>query len=348
MSRGISLSVGDRELPLEVNLESDTDSSHELTGSKVRVSPIAGGELLPKRGEIGKIEAVISRLGQVSGYQVSLEKDQTFGTKKDFFVGKEVLEDIQPETPTSVSLREGLSHWAQQRTYWHTRLDGLESFCFHLASITPRVSYLSKEGGWIFVVPEPMPGRYTAVDCSVALHGNFWTLATMIYPIEGDFGEAPLIENHWARTFTWADTVAQDLLSRGAPWEEALRKLRARANASAVILEPMVQKTLQKVIAAKKALTGDAPYYKVEDVVSAFSYVRLKPGFVGLTEPPSDRRPYTVVSISPRAAEKYDYLQQVVLHECLHIAVESKGGDPHNDEFNQLAQALGLKEEYRD
>lgn len=347
--RGISLSVGDRELPLEVNADSDTDSSHDLVGSKVRVSPIAGGELLSKRGELGKIEAVVTRLGEVVGYQVSVDGADTYGTKKDFFVGKEVLEDIQSDTPTSVSVKEGLSHWSSQRTYWHERIDGLESFCFHLASLTPRAYVEAKAGGWRFLIPEPMPGRQTVVDCSIAFHGNFWTLSTMVYSEDGQEAEsAPLIENHWARTLSWANAVASLLVERGAPWEDALRKMRARAFASAKVLEPLMQDTLAKVVEAKRMLTGEASFHRPQDVVSAFSYIRLKPGFVGLTEPPSDRRPYTVVSISPRAAEDSEYLRQVVLHECIHIAVESTGGDPHNEDFKSLANSLGLRKEYWD
>ena len=188
------------------------------------------------------------------------------------------------------------------------------------------------------------------VDCSVSFHGNFWTLSTMVYPADGNEAEkSTLIENHWARTFSWTDLVGRAMASQGAPWENAINSVRARARASAVVLEPLMRNCLQKVSNAKQQLMGEPTFHDARDVVSAFSYVRLKPGFVGLTEPPSDRRPYTVVSISPRVAkEGTEYLMQVVLHECLHIAVASNGGDPHNAEFEKLAEFLGLDPEYRD
>jgi len=80
------------------------------------------------------------------------------------------------------------------------------------------------------------------------------------------------------------------------------------------------------------------------------SRVRLTAGSIGLTEPPTDRRPYTVISIGPDAFDKgLQYIQQVVLHECIHIVVANvHEEEPHNELFNQLADKCGLKPEHRD
>jgi len=83
-------------------------------------------------------------------------------------------------------------------------------------------------------------------------------------------------------------------------------------------------------------------------VSAGFSRVRLKAGTVGLTEPPTDRRPYTVISVAPSAAKDLQYLRQVVLHECIHVAVSSDSGPPHNDLFNAISERVGLNPEHRD
>jgi hypothetical protein len=200
--------------------------------------------------------------------------------------------------------------------------------------------------GWKFLVPDPMPNRFTVIDCRTALHGNFWTLSVMVYPQEGQTIKAPLIENHWARTFSWTASVAYHLTGRGFPWEMALRGLRTRARASALILNPLFQEILRKVTKAKDEISGEVPLHN--HATAGFSSVRLKPGFVGLTESSSDRRPYIVVSVAPRAAESPEYLEQVLLHESVHIVVASTGAVPHNQEFHQLAGLVGLKTEFRD
>ena len=103
-------------------------------GLAVEVSPVAGGQLQEKRGKKGTILSVTGRMGEVVGYQVQVGKLVTGASLKDVFVFYEVLEDIQPGTPTSISVREALQHWQIQRTYWHTRMDGVESLCFALAT----------------------------------------------------------------------------------------------------------------------------------------------------------------------------------------------------------------------
>ena len=138
------------------------------------------------------------------------------------------------------------------------------------------------------------------------------------------------------------------MIGKGFPWQKALENMHSRAKFSAQVLEPMTQGWLKKAIAVKKRLTGSAPEYPPGSICAAVSTVRLKPGYAGLTEPPTDRRPYTVISINPSVAKKQEYLSQVVLHECIHAVVFSKGGEPHNKEFMQLAEILGLEPQYRD
>jgi len=320
-----------------------------LIGKMVEVSPIAGGDLLTKRGKDAKIKGFVRRLGQIVGYEVELDGKLYYGSAKDFFVDRDVLEDIQPPTPTSVSLRETLSHWVGQRTYWETRIDGLEALCFDLASATPRALILPHAGGWKFLVPEPQPGCYTVVDCHAVVHKPYWSMTVLVYPtrLEG-VAEAILIEDHWSRAFSWTHFIASSMVQLGFPWESSLQGLETRIQATQGILRPMVDALLSKVLQVQEKLFGEAPFYPPGSLSVGFSDVRLKAGSVGLVEPPTDRRAYTVMSVSPGAARDREYLTQVVLHECLHMGISSVGGDPHNEKFNQLAEATGLKKEHRD
>ena len=346
--REAALSIGDRQLPLEANLKEDVDKGHSLVGSKVEVSPIAGGDLLPYVGKDAEVIGVILKYGQIVGFEVKIDGASRFGSTKDFYVNREYLEDIQPPTATSASLREGLSHWSGQRDYWLDSVDGLEAFCFDLASVTPQALPECYDWGWRFLVPSPMPGDRVVVDCRAPLHGNFWSLSTSIYPERFWIEPAPkLIDDHWARVFSWAHHVSSGMAEHGLPWAKATKQLELRARATTRVLHPMVERALAVCTKAKDELTGSQTYIIPGSLSSAFSSVRLKAGTIGLLEPPTDRRPYAVMSVSPQAARDRDYLWQVVLHECAHFVVGSKGGDPHNEEFIALAERVGLRPEHR-
>jgi len=340
--------IGDRTLPLEVDVDAEPVREGELVGSKVEVSRIAGGDLKDVRGKIAEITGLFKKFGQVVGYEAKIKDKLYSGSLKDFYVHREYLEDIQPPTATSVSLREGLSHWQVQRDFWHNQVDGLEAFCFELASVTPRAAIKvvadASNARWEFGVPSPMPGDCAIVNCNASLHGDFWTLSSAIYPAR-DSVKAPLIEGHWQRVFSWSYKVAKIMEEAGWPWNA--QRIEARAVASAMVLQPLVDEVLEECWATKKDLVGSfsLPPGSVE---AAFSEVRLPAGTVGLVEPPTDLRPYTLMSISPTAAKDRKYLRQVILHECLHVVAASEGGDPHNDEFHALAELMGLEDKHRD
>lgn len=343
----ISRSIGDRDLPLEANRETDVAADHPSVGSPIEVSPLGAGSLTPLQGKTGKITGVVSRFGVPVGYRVKIDGKTYHGPLKAFYTDRCLVEDPQPPTATSTALREGLSHWVSQRDYWHDQTGGLESFCFALASVTPRASVQTLPWGWQFEVPDPMPGESTLVRCGAFQHGNFWTLSTAVAPLRGEMEAAPpLIDDHWARVFAWSYRVAMGMLPYGFPWEQAASSMAARAKASAKVLQPLVASTLARVLQARQELTGEVPH--IPSVSAGFSQVRLKVGSIGMTEYPTDRRPYVVVTISPEAAKSMEYLQQVVLHECLHIAVAALYDEPHDDLFEALAEKTGLLPKHRD
>lgn len=346
-----SLSVGGRELPLEADLAVDVTYDHEMVGKSVEVSTLAQGQLKSLRGKPCTILGVTTRFGQVVGYKIKTEGDkERYGPAKDFFVDRCLLEDIQPPTATSVALREGLSHWGQQRDYWHTQATGLESLAFAVASVTPRATTTTHDWGWEFMVPDPMPGDQTQVRCLAFQHGNFWTLGTTVIPVRGQSQDPPkIIQDHWARVFQWTYEITMGMTRFGWPWEQEARKIKARAIATATVLVPLANEVLQECLEARQEIAGSAPDLAPGSISVGFSSVRLKPNTIGLTEPPTDRRPYTVVSIAPQAAKDPRYLRQVILHECIHIAVANGSGEPpHNELFKTIAERVGLEPKHRD
>jgi hypothetical protein len=342
-----SFPVGDRELPLEADIESDMVRDDPFVGERIQVSPVAGGDLLPFRGSTGTISGVIRRFGDPVGYEAVVKGTARVGPCKDFYIGREVLEGVQPPTAASAALRSVLSHWNEQRTYWGPFTDGLELLCFELASATDTAYPISHPWGWQFVVPGNL-GDLTVIDCSVSSHDNVWTMSTSVYPTRtNEFSaDVPPIPDHWARVFIWEELVASHMVEWGFQWGDALKGIQSRSKATREVLRPLLGAQLEAVLVVR-----DQMFPGMHDpgpVSVGFSRVRLSPGTVGLTEMPTDRRPYSVVSVSPSATRSLDYLQQVVLHEAIHLAVGSRGGDPHSDIFNALAAKMGLKPEYRD
>jgi hypothetical protein len=340
-----SHAIGDRDLPLEVDPADIIREGREL-GFPAEVSPVAGGDLTKLKGKKGTVSGLIHRFGVLVGYEVRIGDQAYLGTCKDFYVGRKILEDVQPPTAQSASIRSALSHWDQQRTYWGTSTEGLELLCFELASAVDRAFPITQDSGWEFVIPDRQ--AWSVMCCNAIPHDNVWTLGVSVYPTGPTAyeGEVEPINDHWGRVFVWSELIAQGMLEYGFQWEDALKSIQNRAEATRTIVMPLFDKMMTQ---AKEVASSMYPELTDPGNVSVgVSQIRLSPGTVGLTEPPTDRRPYTVVSISPNALKTLDYLKQVLLHECIHIVVQTRGGEPHNERFHALAERLGLDRKYRD
>ena len=344
MKTAASISVGDRESPLEADSETDVIHTGDGVGKRCEISPFVGGQLVHSVGKGAQITGLIKRLGQTVGYEIRINNRTVLVPLKDVFVGRQVLEDIQAPTLYTQAIREALSHWKTQRDYWAPDLSGLEALCYELATVAPSAHIVVSDNGWQFLVPEPLGGR-VVVDCAVRVHGNIWSMTVATYPEREPTPDAKPILDHWGRVFTWAHTVASQF--KGLPWEKALGNLSKRAEVSAKILRPLLAKTLAATFEKRQELFGDAPTIYNNGVSIGMSKIRLLPMTVGLTEQPSDRRPYTVISISPDACKTRDAMRDVILHECIHLALAIRGGDPHNSDFHKLSDSLGLPEKHQ-
>ncbi len=334
-------SIGDRESPLEANPELDIVRTDPLVDQNCEVSPYAGGTVSSLISKGGKVTGVVRRLGRLVGYEVEIEKKSYVTSIKDLYVNRQILEDVQVMSPMACAIKETLSHWDKQHEYWGPCIDGIEALCFELASLTPIAKIEVNSNGFQFLIPEPMGGR-TIVDCFVRIHENYWTMMAAVYSERESVPNPPeALLDHWARTLSWTYEITRQM---NQDWAEAVRKLEQRAQITAQILRPLMMNSLTRALAKQQELKGDVPHVPSNGVSIGMSSVRLQPRTVGLTEPPTDRRPYTVMSISPDVVIKgKDYLRQVVLHECVHVVVGIRGGPPHNEDFKRLAQAVGLE-----
>ena len=344
MKTAANVTIGDRESPLEADSQTDVVRTGDLIGDRCEISPYAGGGLVKSVGKAAKISGVIKRLGQAVGYEIEIDHKPVLVPMKDVFVGRQVLEDIQAPSLYSRAIREALSHWGTQRDYWGPDTSGLECLCFELASIAPCAHIVVSDNGWQFLIPEPLGGR-VVVDCAVRVHGNIWTMTVAVYPDREPTPPAKAIKDHWGRVFTWTHAIASQF--KKAAWSQAVRNLELRARITSGLLRPMLDGCLTKTLEKRAEMFGDAPTVYDGGVSIGLSKVRLLPMTVGLTEQPSDRRPYTVISISPDACKKRKDIGHVILHECIHLATAVRGGNPHNGEFHKLADALGLPEKHQ-
>ena len=149
--KAVSLSMGDRNSPLEADIKADLITDHPKVGDKIEVSRFAGGTLKEHRGKKATVLAVVERFGQVVGYKVQIKNGPVeIGSAKDFYLDRCLVEDAQAPTATSMALREGLSHWIPQRDYWHIDTGGLESLARAVAAVTPSASATPYARGWAF------------------------------------------------------------------------------------------------------------------------------------------------------------------------------------------------------
>jgi hypothetical protein len=344
MKTAASIPVGDRESPLEADSSSDVIRTGKPVGEKAEVSPYAGGSLVGLAGKLVMITGLIKRLGQIAGFEVKHNNQVHFATLKDLYIGRQVLEDVQVGSSMSLIVREALSHWNCQRDYWGPDTSGVEAFFFELSSVTDRAHIEVHDHGWRVVVPGLL-NEIVTIDCFVTVHENYWTMTTQVFPLRVPAPEFTQVKDHWGRTFLWTKEVVSKF--KCDQWGKSLENLEKRMKASALKARNLCEQVLPVVMAARKKMAGEVPVLLRGGLTIGISKIRLPPRTLGLTEQPTDRRPYTVISISPDSCKSVEFLKNVITHECIHLVTAVRGGAPHNDEFQQLAETLKLPREHR-
>lgn len=345
--------IGDRELPLEGNKDLDIDYTHKLVGDIVETSPACNGSFEP--GVKGTVTGVYTRYGQVIGLQVIIDGVQHTGSIKDFYIHKCILEDVQVLTAKTLQIKECMAHWTQSHTYWLPYIDGVEAFCFELASVVRDCKIDTHPDGFNVTIPDTHPQDTVEIKAGIYTHNNFYSLNTMIVPKRSNKTfktNVQAVSDHWMRTYMFEYSIVTGMIANGlTAWTAALEDLVQRVTYTTKYLQPLLELEMRKVLKAYKQITGvSKPNIYLQALSIGCSRVRLKAGTIGLTEPPTDRRPYTVITIGPDAIlQGIEYVQQVVLHECIHVCVANVyNKEPHTDLFHELAEMCGLEPEHRD
>lgn len=337
--------IGERHFPLEVS-EDEVKREHDLIDSVVEVSPFASPHLQEHIGKSGKICGIFERWGQVAGYEIACEGEVLLGTKKDFYIGRNLLRNPHLQSSQALRIREGLSEWLACPDFVKGDLASVQAFFWDLASLTSSLSVSltwtdDSNSLWEFQVPSTQDD--VVVKSSNSAHDGVWSLSVQVYSTREEAKE-PVIEHadHWSRTLLWTHRCLELV---GAKREKYRIAVLLSQNSK---LTRLAQKVFPEIAQAYGRLYEEAP--KTPPLSLGFSDWRVQPGHVGLYEPPTEVRPYGVLSIHPKALKKgAQYLTQVVKHELIHYAMaEVPFEDPHGEEFQRLADMIGLPEKLQD
>lgn len=355
-----SKEIGDTEFPLEANLETDLYLEHPLVGREAEVNGLANEVLRNHRGDRCTITGVIIKHGQIAGFRVEIDGKKFYAPKKDFFIEQQYVEDVHLDTPLAQSIKESLGNWSRQHDYYGPSWEGVEAFCFALAKATdtagvqaagwykyPGSTRSDMDGkDWRYIVPD-RAGQHVCVNCHSILHDAVWTLSTTIFSTREISGVEPISSaDHWQRTLMWAWATAQMLATHGYDYSDVISEYHRRIGALPE-LRKMARALMPELMEAHREVIGSAP--ALPSFTIGPSYVRLGPNTVGRHEPPTDERNYSVISVTPAALDEPDYLAEIVKHEMLHYALGTECvRDSHGDDFNAMAEKLGLPVEYRD
>ena len=328
--------VTDKEVPLE----DKKPATKGKVGKTVEISYTCGGKLAKYRGKPAKVLEITEKYGEPHVYTVIVEGKKFQVAAKDLYTDRKITEDAAPITASSELLRNSLSHWGEQRNYWDGENAGLEAICFAVASTSDRFrgEYDSLSSRFKFSIPSNNQYDIARAEFPFCVSGNFWYTSAIIMP---DRLSRPLefeqIEDHWERVFQMGINCS--------PYPSWRSNFETRRAATRRVLVPLASTCMKKVVTAYEIVTGERsnPAYSI-----GFSKIRLPPNKIGLNDPPTDVRPYAVMSVSPEAAKDSGYLEQVVLHECAHVVVGKIDGDPHNDVFNEVAKLVGVEPDNRD
>lgn len=359
--RGPTREVGDGIVGLEIDHDKDVRRDTDDVGEVAMVTPYASESLTDYRGERGKVVGTIVKHGVTYGYVVDVDGKTLYGSKKDFFVGRWMLEDIHPPTAFELRVRHALRHWSSQRDYYGSSWDGIECFHFELAKAVENVGVES--AGW-YSYPsskrKDMDGKdwrlicsghpgHVAVNCHSLLHDNAWTLNTTIFSTrEIDTAGVKMVghHDHWVRTLLWTREVAMALQTHGYRYDEALVDLNWRLN-QVPRMHQIKMKLMPALAEACKSVAGVDP--PQEYVSIGLSKIRLRPFSVGTHDPMTDERRYSVITVRPDIASDSRMLPIVIAHELIHWAIGRKPSeDPHGEVFQRVAERMGIPPKYRD
>lgn len=363
VNEATNFEIGDREFPLVIDKKKDITRHHKLIGKKAIINDNAKESLKDKHGSETTIKGVVIKNKQVAGLEVDLSGKTYYAPIKDFDIAKKpsFSEDVYLHSEDSIKIRKQLSHWNGQRDYMGLEWDGVEKFNFELAKIIDSVAiesagwykYDSSKRGdmdgkdWRLVTTNT--DSTVSINCHSILHDNVWSLSTTIFDTkEIKKGSLKSIsdEDVWKRSIKWSIKTAEVLSTDGYNYDSVIADMKNRlkeVNKLQKIKDEIVKDIKNKFsrnFREKRALP--------KEITIGISKWGVTSGKIATYYSPKGERKFGIIMVNPKALGDDKYLKQIIMHELIHASFgQSCGRNAHHDNFNKLADMIGLEKKYR-
>jgi len=276
---------------------------------------------------------------------------------------KNILENIHPEVQATAEIIESISPWTQQKDYIGPSWDGIEKFHCQLASGVDALAIESagwysydsstRSGmdgkNWRLIIPLTAD-RFTVVNCHSLLHDGVWTLTTTTFStneVATDKLEFIGHKDHWKRSMLWTIDLAEKLKMKAEDYETPIADMKRRFG----VIDKFHQIKRELAFEIKELyrnLFGTDSNIP-EEVSMAINDWDLVKDAIGGFRYPTEKTKGGMIVISPSAIDDLEYVTEIIKHELIHAAIIPTNADGHNNrQFDVLAEAMNLPEEYRD
>lgn len=264
--------------------------------------------------------------------------------------------------PTEVTrmVQDHLIFFQSQHEFDGTDWHGIELLCYRLAELTreaaiesvgwykyPSSQRFDQDGkNWRYVLTRTE--RPVTVNCHSMLHNNVWTLNTTIYDTDKiNRDRLKLIEHDdvWKRSMLWTIETAKTLQTEEFDYSTAMRDFEYRLGAVDDLyglkrkIEVRIKELYRKIFH-----TND----QIPDKISlAINTWNLPEGKVAIYRSPQETGlQHATITVAPKILKDHEYVEYVLTHELIHAAFGH--GQPHDDDYQQLADLLGVPKKYQD
>ena len=273
-----------------------------------------------------------------------------------------IAEDQYPASVNDMKIGAAISHWHTQRHYEGTSWEGIEKFHLALATVVENLVIEMPNGGgwydylsthspkmagkdWRYIVVDPPGILPTVINAHSLVHDGAWSLVTTIYS-SSELGESNEPIGHfdpWVRSMLWSIELATLLQTDGYDFGDVIADMKYRMTLCQKVWKRMkeVRITIEGEFEEMFGREPDFPDYFLvvigdwdlpEGKIASYNY--------------ADTEPWGVLAVSPKAFEK-GIQDDVIKHELCHAAV-GENNDPHGDEFQRLADWLGVPKQHQD
>jgi len=194
---------------------------------------------------------------------------------------------------------------------------------------------------WRYIIVEPEDVMPCVVNAHSMVHDNTWSLVTTVYSsgqLEWlDETQAISHFDPWIRSMLWTIRVAELLQSGGNEFSSIIDDMKSRIKLQQVV-HGRIEQVCNQIDGVFRDMFGRKPDFPDYFLVVIADW-ELPDGKIASYNY-ADTGPCGTLAISPRAFEN-GIQDAVIKHELCHAAL-GKMDDPHGDEFQKLADWLGV------